>query len=65
MRTQLLPPTERGTAAPPLFGPCLLWPNVGWIKMPLGMEVDLGPGDIVLDGKPAPPFSGRTPILRA
>jgi len=21
------PPTERGTAAPPLFGPCLLWPN--------------------------------------
>jgi len=20
-------PTERGTAAPPLFGPCLLWPN--------------------------------------
>jgi len=24
--------------------------TVGWIKMPLGMEVGLGPGDIVLDG---------------
>jgi len=26
----------------------------GWIKVPLGAEVDLGPGDIVLDGDPAP-----------
>jgi len=26
---------------------------VGWIRMPLGMEV--GPGDIVLDGDPGPP----------
>jgi len=26
-----------------------------WIKMPLGMEVCLGPGDFVLDGDPAPP----------
>jgi len=28
---------------------------VGWIKMKLGMQVGLGPGDIVLDGHPAPP----------
>jgi len=28
--------------------------TVGWIKMPLGMEVGLGPGYIVLDGDPAP-----------
>ena len=27
----------------------------GWIKMPLGMEVGLCPGHIVLDGDPAPP----------
>jgi len=27
----------------------------GWIKMPLGREVDLGPSDIVLDGDLAPP----------
>jgi len=26
-----------------------------WIKMPLGMEVGLGPGDFVLDGDPASP----------
>jgi len=25
----------------------------GWIKMPLGTEVGLGPGDIVLDGDPS------------
>ena len=30
----------------------------GWIKMPLGMEVGLGPGDIVLDGDTAPPLKG-------
>jgi len=29
--------------------------TVGWIKMPLGTEAGLGPGDIVLDGDPAPP----------
>jgi len=27
--------------------------------MPLGTEVGLGAGDIVLDGDPAPPFPGR------
>jgi len=26
----------------------------GWIKMPLGLEVGLGPGDFVSDGDPAP-----------
>ena len=29
--------------------------TVGRIKMPLGTEVGLGPGDIVLDGNTAPP----------
>jgi len=29
--------------------------TAGWIKMPLGTAVDLGPGDIVLDGDPASP----------
>jgi len=28
----------------------------GWIKMPLCMEVGLGPDDFVLDGDPAPPL---------
>jgi len=30
----------------------------GWIKMALGMEVGLSPGDFVLDGDPAPPPKG-------
>ena len=32
----------------------------GWIKMPLGIEDDLGPGDFALDGDPAavPPKKG-------
>jgi len=33
---------------------------VGWVKMPLGMEVGLGPGDIMLDGDPAPPMEKGT-----
>ena len=36
--------------------------TAGWINMPLGMEVGLGPGDFVLDGNPAPlPKRGRSP----
>jgi len=31
-------------------------PTVGWIKMPLGKEVGLGPCNIVLDGHPALPL---------
>ena len=36
----------------------------GWIKMPLGMEVGLGPGHFVLDGDPAlPPPKGHSPPI--
>jgi len=40
---------------------------VGWIRMPLGMEVGLGPSDIVLDGDTAPPTERGTaaPTFRA
>jgi len=34
--------------------------TVGWIKMPLGREVGLGPGDIVLDGGPSCPLQRGT-----
>jgi len=34
---------------------------VGWIKMKLGMEIGLGPSQIVLDGDPAAPI----PICRS
>jgi len=33
----------------------------GWIKMPLAMEVGLGPSDIVLDGEPSSPKKGHSP----
>ena len=36
--------------------------TAGWMKMPVGTEVDLGPGHIVLDGDPAtlPPRKGHS-----
>ena len=33
--------------------------TTGWIKMPLGMEVGLGTGHIVLDGDPARPLQRK------
>ena len=33
----------------------------GWKKTPLGTEVDLGPGHIVLDGIPAPGKGAQQP----
>ena len=40
--------------------------RAGWIKMPLGMEVGLGPGHIVLDGGPLTPSpKGHTPQFSA
>ena len=40
--------------------------TVGWIKMTLGTEVGVGPGDFVLDGDPASPpqKGGRSPPPR-
>ena len=35
----------------------------GRIKMPLGLEVGLGPGNIVLDADPAPPLQGAQPPI--
>jgi len=37
--------------------------TVGWIKMPPGVEVGLGPGHIVLDGDLASPKGTHTPIF--
>ena len=38
--------------------------TAGWIKMPLGTEVNLGAGDAVLDGVAAPPKKGTAPSFR-
>ena len=37
--------------------------TAAWIKMPLGMEVGLGPGHIVLDGVPLPTPAKEAPPL--
>jgi len=51
-----LPPPKKGdTASPPNSSRCLLCQTAGWIKVPLGNEVYLGPCHIVLDGDPYPP----------
>jgi len=57
-----LPPQKRGRS-PPIFGPCLLWPNGWMIKMVLGMQVGLSPGDLVSDGDPSLlPKKGTEPL---
>jgi len=55
-------PSEKGALQPPIFGAFLLWPTAAWIKMPLGTEVGLGPGHIVLDEGPNCPQRAQPPI---
>ena len=59
-----LPPEKRAHPPHPIFGPCLLLPKGGWIKMPLGTEENLGPGNVVLDRVAVPPKSGTAPIFQ-
>jgi len=65
MGTQL-PSTQKGDRATN-FRPMSIVEMAGWIKMPLGMEVSLGPGLIALDGDPAPspPKRGHSPQFSA
>ena len=53
-----LPPSPKGHSSQFSAHFCCS-PAAGWINMPLGTEVGLGPGDIVLDGDPAPPNKGH------
>jgi len=48
-------PSPKGGGAPQFLADICCSQMAGWIKMPLGMEVGLVPGHIVLDGNPAPP----------
>jgi len=63
MGTQLpLPP--KGGSAPQFSAHVYCGQTAEWTKMALGMEVDLGPGHIVLDGDPAPsPKKGAHPTI--
>jgi len=55
-------PRKKGTA-PPNFWPMSIYcgQTAGWIKIPLGTEGNLGPGDVVLDEVAAHPLNGAQP----
>jgi len=54
---------KRGSVVCPVLSVTLVYcdQTPGWIKMPLGTEVGLGPGHIVFDGNPAPQKKGAQP----
>jgi len=56
------PAPPRGTAPSQFLAVCC-GQTARWIKMPLGAEVGLGPGHIMLDGDPAPPKNGHSPYF--
>ena len=58
MGTQL-PLPQKGSGAPQFLAHIYCSQTAGWIKMELCMEVYLCPGDIVVDGDPAPPPKKR------
>jgi len=61
MGTQPLP--KKGAEPPPQFlTHFYCGQTVGWIKMVLGMEIGLVPGDFVLDEDPAPLKRGQSPL---
>ena len=64
MGTQLLLPIPK-RGSPQFSAHVYCGQTAGWMTMPLGTEVDLGPGHIVLDGDSAPPAKGaqRPPFL--
>jgi len=47
--------TKKGDSPPQFLAHVCCGQMAGLIKMPLGIGVGFGPGDIVLDGDPAPP----------
>ena len=61
MATQLPPSQKNGTAPTHFSAHVYCGQTAGWIKIPLGTEVGLGPGNVVLDGDPAPPKRGTAP----
>jgi len=63
MGTQL--PLSKGGSAPTQFSAHVCrGQTAGWIKMPRGTEVGLGPGDIVLDGDQGPPTAQQISTFR-
>jgi len=63
MRTHLPPPLIRGTELH-FLSDVYCDQMAGWIQMPLGTKVGLGPGHIVSDGDPVPQ-RGHSPQFSA
>jgi len=59
MGTTQLPPWKRAQQHPHFSAHIYCSQTARWIMIPLGTEVGLGPGDIVLDGDPAPHGKGH------
>jgi len=57
-------PRKKGTAPTQFLAHVYCGQTAGWIKMPHGTEINLGPGDVVLGGVAAPPKSGTAPSFR-
>jgi len=58
------PPPQKGHSQPPFLAHVCCDQTAGWIKMPLGAEVDLGPVHIVSDWAQRPLGKGhRSPPL--
>jgi len=53
------PHPKHGQAAPQFSAHVCCGQTAGWINMPFGMEVDLGPGHTVSDGTQLPPLPGK------
>jgi len=62
MGTQL-PPEKRAHPLHPFLAHVYCGQAAGWMKTPLGTEVDLGPGHVVLNGVPAPAKGAHQPPL--
>jgi len=56
-------PRKRAHSPHPILAHVYCGQMVGWMKMPHGTEVDLGPGHIILDGVPAPAKGAQQPPL--
>jgi len=62
METQL--PLPKGTQIPNIQPKSVVAKTAGWLKMPLDMQVGLGPSDFVLDADPPPlPKKGAEPPI--
>jgi len=57
------PSKRRGQSCPHFSAHVYCGQTAGWIRIPLGMAVGLGPGDVVLDGDPFQKNGALQPLI--